>query len=212
MKRSHAHVIVVHHPLIDHSLTILRDKTSTTEAFRKHSDIVSKILILEATKDLRTNVKRIQTPLTSMNGKMLKDDVIVVPVLRSGLAMLFGLQDFLPSTKVGFIGLSRDEKTAQAHQYYQKLPLIFSSHTVLLVDPMLATGGSLCESIHALYEKGAKKIIVVSIVSAHEGIAHIHKTYPKIMIITAAIDKKLNSRKFIVPGLGDFGDRYFGTE
>lgn len=212
MTQSHNAVIVVHHPLIDHSLTILRDKTSTTEAFRKHSDIVSKILVLEATKHLRTNTKRIHTPLAPMNGKMLKDDVIVVPVLRSGLAMLFGLQDFLPSIKVGFIGLSRDEHTAQAHQYYEKLPTIFSSHTVLLVDPMLATGGSLCESINMLHDKGAKKIIIISIVSTGEGIRHIQKKHPHIMIITAAIDKRLNKRKFIVPGLGDFGDRYFGTE
>jgi len=211
MRDKFSSVTVVHHPLIDHSLTVLRDKHCLTADFRRHAGIVSKILILEATRHLHVVDKTIQTPLASMKGKKLKNDVVVVPVLRSGLAMLIELQDFLPSTRVGFIGLARDEKTAQAHQYYQKLPKIFASHTVFLIDPMLATGGSLIESLRMLYEKGAKNITIVCIVSAPEGIARIEKEYPNVHIYTAAIDQKLNAVKFIVPGLGDFGDRYFGT-
>ncbi|MFH0750033.1 MAG: uracil phosphoribosyltransferase [Candidatus Gottesmanbacteria bacterium] len=211
MKQTMSHVTLVQHPLIDHSLTVLRDKHCSTADFRRHAGIVSKILILEATKHLHVVDKAIDTPLASMKGKRLKNDVVVVPVLRSGLAMLIELQDFLPSTRVGFIGLSRDEKTAQAHQYYQKLPKIFSSHTVFLIDPMLATGGSLIESMNMLRAKGAKNITIVCIVSAPEGIKRIEQVYPDVHIYTAAIDNKLNAQKFIVPGLGDFGDRYFGT-
>lgn len=204
-------VTVVRHPLIDHSLTVLRDKDSTTAAFRRHAGIVSKILILEATKDLHVVDKMIHTPLAPIRGKQLKNDVVVVPVLRSGLAMLIELQDFLPAACVGFIGLARDEKTAQAHQYYENLPKIFASHTVFLIDPMLATGGSFIESIATLRSKGAKNIIIVCIVSAPEGIRRIQNAYPDVRIYTAAIDETLNAQKFIVPGLGDFGDRYFGT-
>ncbi len=204
-------ITLVQHPLIDHSLTVLRDTHCSTADFRQHSGIVSQILILEATKNLHVVNKTIQTPLAKMIGKRLKNDVVVVPVLRSGLAMLMELQDFLPSTRVGFIGLHRDEKTAQAHQYYEKLPKIFASHKVFLIDPMLATGGSLIASMNMLREKGAKNITIVCIVSAPEGISEINKAYPDVHIYTAAIDKHLNTQKFIVPGLGDFGDRYFGT-
>lgn len=204
-------VTIVSHPLIDHSLTILRDKRTPTEEFRRHAGIVSKILILETTKQLAVKNKNIETPLAPMIGKQLGDDVVVVPVLRAGLAMLFAIQDFLPSVSVGFIGLERDEKTAQAREYYQKLPKIFASHKAIVIDPMLATGGSFDDTVTALKKKGAKNITVVCIVSAPEGIAHLQKTHPDVSIITAAIDEKLNDRFFIVPGLGDFGDRYFGT-
>lgn len=204
-------ITVVTHPLIDHSLTVLRDKHCSTAEFRHHAGIVSKILTIEATKHLHLVTKKVRTPLAPFQGKKLKNDVVVVPVLRSGLAMLMELQDFLPSARVGFIGLSRDEKTAQAHQYYEKLPKIFASHTVLLIDPMLATGGSLIESLHMLVARGAKNITVISIVSAPEGIEALRQAFPTVHIYTAAIDSKLNEKKFIVPGLGDFGDRYFGT-
>jgi len=204
-------VTLVSHPLIEHSLTVLRDKHCTTAEFRHHAGIVSKILTIEATKGLHVIPKTVQTPLAPFKGKKLKNDVVIVPVLRSGLAMLMELQDFLPSAVVGFIGLARDEKTAQAREYYQNLPKIFASHTVLLIDPMLATGGSFIESIAMLRGKGAKNITIICIVSAPEGIQRLANAYPDLHIYTAAIDKKLNERKFIVPGLGDFGDRYFGT-
>lgn len=205
------HIIEVHHPLIDHSLTVIRRKETTTEEFRRHAGIVSKILLVEVMKGLGTVNVQIDTPLAPMTGKKLKDDVVVVPVLRAGLAMLFAIQDFLPSVAVGFIGLERDEKTAQAREYYQKLPKIFASHHVLVIDPMLATGGSFDDTVTVLKAKGAKHITIVSIVSAPEGIKRMQKRHPDVAIVTAAVDSHLNDRKFIVPGLGDFGDRYFGT-
>ncbi len=204
-------ITLVKHTLIDHSLTILRNKNTSTAEFRRHAGIISKILILEATKDLALADVKIFTPLAPFIGKKLKDRVVVVPVLRAGLAMLFALHDFLPSVSVGFIGLERDEKTAQAREYYQKLPRIFSSHKVFVIDPMLATGGSFDDTITALKIKGAKQLTVVSIVSAPEGIERLQKKHPDVPIFTAAVDEKLNDRFFIVPGLGDFGDRYFGT-
>lgn len=204
-------IVIVSHPLIDHSLTILRNKETRTEEFRRHAGIVSKILLLETMKNLRVESYKIVTPLAPMTGKRLKDEVIVVPVLRAGLAMLFAIQDFLPDVSVGFIGLERDERTAQAREYYRKLPTIFASHLVIVIDPMLATGGSFDDTLRALKAKGAKRFVVVCIVAAPEGIARLGKKYRDVPIVTAAIDKQLNDRFFIVPGLGDFGDRYFGT-
>ncbi len=204
-------IILVAHPLIDHSLTLIRRKETTTEEFRRHSGIVSKILLVEVMKGLGTTNVRIETPLSPMTGKKLKDEVVVVPVLRAGLAMLFAIQDFLPAVAVGFIGLERDEKTAQAREYYRKLPKLYATHRVLVIDPMLATGGSFDDTITLLKEKGAKQMTIVCIVAAPEGIARIQKRHPGVKIFTAAIDDHLNDRKYIVPGLGDFGDRYSGT-
>jgi uracil phosphoribosyltransferase len=206
------HVTVVEHPLIAHSLTILRDKNTRTEEFRRHADVVSKILIIEATKSLKLSDRDIITPLSPMTGKELIDDIVVVPVLRSGLAMLTSLRDLLPAVSVGFIGLERDEKTAIAREYYEKIPRIFSSHIVFVIDPMLATGGSMDDTVSAVKEKGAKRIVAVSIVSAPEGLTRVTEHHPDVPVITAAIDEKLNDKAYIVPGLGDFGDRYFGTE
>lgn len=204
-------VTIVEHPLIDHSLTIIRDKNTETEEFRRHADVVSKILLIEATKHIVVKEKKIETPLAPFPGKELKDDVIVVPVLRAGLAMLIALRDFLPAVSVGFIGLERDEKTAIARAYYEKIPKIFATHIVLVIDPMLATGGSMDDTLVAVKQKGAKRIVAVSIVSAPEGIKRVAKNHPDVPIVTAAVDSHLNDRAYIVPGLGDFGDRYFGT-
>lgn len=204
-------ITVVDHPLLSHSLTILRKIETGTEEFRRHAGIVSKILILEATKTLLLEDEPIETPLATFAGKRLTDEVVVVPVLRAGLAMLFALQDFLPSVSVGFVGLERDEKTAIAREYYQKLPKIFASHKILVIDPMLATGGSFDDTITLLKAKGAKQMTAVCVVAAPEGIERVQKNHPEVGLITAAIDKKLNDKAYIVPGLGDFGDRYFGT-
>lgn len=205
-------VTIVSHPLVEHSLTILREKTTGTEEFRRHADVVSKILLIEALKKLTLADKTIETPLAPWVGKKLLDDVIVVPVLRAGLAMLTALQDLLPTVSVGFIGLERDEKTAIAREYYKKIPKIFATHIVLVIDPMLATGGSMDDTIAAVKEKGATRIIVVSIVSAPEGLERVTKAHPEVPIITGALDERLNEKAYIVPGLGDFGDRYFGTQ
>jgi len=204
-------VTIVEHPLIAHSLTVIRDKDTTTEEFRRHGDIVSKVLLMEATKHIKLKEKKVETPLAPFVGKRLSDEIIVVPVLRAGLAMLFSLRDFLPAVSVGFIGLERDEQTAIAREYYNKIPKIFATHIVFVIDPMLATGGSMDDTLRAVKEKGAKRIVAVSIVSAPEGIKRVQKSHPDVPIITAAIDSHLNDRAYIVPGLGDFGDRYFGT-
>ena len=204
-------VTIIDHPLAHHSITILRDKGTLTQEFRHHAAIVSKIVAIAATKELKLTDKKIATPLSPMTGRKLKDEIVLVPVLRAGLAMLFALQDFLPGAAVGFIGLERDEKTAIAREYYQKLPKLLKTHTVMVLDPMLATGGSFDDTVSVLKKKGAKHIILVCIVAAPEGLERLAKEYPQIVIYTAAIDRRLNGKKYIVPGLGDFGDRYFGT-
>src|SRR3989344_155959 len=195
-------VTVVSHPLIEHSLTIVRNKNTRTEEFRRHADVVSKVLLVEALKELHLTDKPIETRLAPYTGKELSDDVIVVPVLRAGLAMLTALRELLPSMSVGFIGLERDEKTAIAREYYKKIPKIFSTHIVLVIDPMLATGGCMDDTIKAVKAKGAKRVVSVSIVSAPEGLGRVTKAHPDVPIITAALDERLNDKAYIVTGLG----------
>jgi uracil phosphoribosyltransferase len=168
-------------------------------------------MIFEATRDLATTVKEIETPLCAMKGRSIREDVVLVPVLRAGISMLFPARDFLPWSPVGFIGLERDEQTAMAHAYYQKFPAHLKDKRVLVLDPMLATGGSLIDTISKLAENGAKDISAVCIVAAPEGVQALHERFPLVPIYTAAMDSHLNDLKYIVPGLGDFGDRYFGT-
>jgi uracil phosphoribosyltransferase len=205
-------VTVVRHPLIENSLTILRDKDTKLEVFREHSAVISKILFLEATKNLNLKPKEIETPLTAFVGSKVSGRIVVVPILRAGLAMLFAIQEILPTVAVGLIGLERDEETARAREYYRKFPKILPEDKVFVIDPMLATGGSIDDALQALGEKEIKVDCIISVVSAPEGIARITKKYPDVSIFTAAIDKELNSKKYIVPGLGDYGDRYFGTD
>jgi uracil phosphoribosyltransferase len=211
MMRAKSAVHEVSHPLIHASLTILRNRETKTEDFRKHAGIVSKIILIEALKNLKTEPEKVRTPLAPFTGRKLADDVVVVPVLRAGLAMLFALHDFLPQAGVGFVGLERDEQTAIAREYYRKLPKLLKESTVIILDPMLATGGSFDDTIAILSGKGARRFILVCIVAAPEGLARITKHHPDVSVYTAAVDQKLNDRKFIVPGLGDFGDRYFQT-
>src|SRR3989344_1092151 len=206
-----SNITVVEHPLISHSLTVIREKDTGTEEFRRHGDIVSKVLLMEATKHIKLKEKKVETPLAPFVGKRLSDEIIVVPVLRAGLAMLFSLRDFLPAVSVGFIGLERDEQTAIAREYYNKIPKVFATHIVFVIDPMWATGGSMDDTLKAVKGKGAKRIVAVSIVSAPEGITRVQKNHPDVPIITAAVDNHPNDRAYIVPGLGVFGDRYFGT-
>lgn len=205
------YVHVVNHPLLKHSLTILRDKNTETENFRYHAAIVSQIMIMEATRDISTENSKVETPLTTTDGFSISESIVFVPVLRAGISMLFPVRDFLPWAPVGFIGLERDEATAIAREYYQKFPKSLKDKRVLVLDPMLATGGSLVDTISALEKKGAENICAVCIVAAPEGIKLLHEKFPKVQIFTAAIDSHLNDLKYIVPGLGDFGDRYFGT-
>ena len=205
-------VYLINHPLLKHSLTILRDKNTGTEEFRRHASIVSQIMIMEATKDLGLAEKVVETPLDTMKCSQIEEGLVFVPVLRAGISMLFPARDFLPWASVGFIGLERDEQTAIARQYYQKFPSNLENKKVLVLDPMLATGGSLIDTISELYKKGAKDVCAVCIVAAPEGIDTLKLKFPNITIFTGAVDSHLNTSKYIVPGLGDFGDRYFGTE
>ena len=204
-------VTVVRHPLLQHSLTILRDRESDTAAFRRHAAITASFLLIEVTRNLDTKSVEIETPLTQTKGDQLEERLVIVPVLRAGLALLPAAQNILPDVPVGFLGLERDEQTAIAREYYRKFPNGLSDYKAIILDPMLATGGSIEETIHAVMKRGCKQIIIVCVVAAPEGIERVMTAHPDAQLFTAAIDSHLDERKFIVPGLGDFGDRYFGT-
>ncbi len=205
-----AHVIT--HPLLSQCLTVLRDKKSGMVAFRKASSIASQILFFEATKSLSMRAVSVSTPLAKTKAFQVRDELVMVPILRAGLAMLSAVEDLVPEAPVGFVGLRRDEKTAVAQRYYENIPDKLLKREIIVLDPMLATGGTLDETVTLLERRGARKIRCVSIVAAPEGITRMNQRHPKVELFTAAIDRKLNAKKFIVPGLGDFGDRYFGTE
>ncbi|MDO5561507.1 MAG: uracil phosphoribosyltransferase [bacterium] len=204
-------VKLLSHPLIADCLKHLRDKEVKIDEFRHYSNQICQILFLEAIDDIETKTVEIETPLVKTQGDKLACRIIVVPVLRAGLAMLFGALELLPKAQVGFVGMQRDEKTAQATEYYWKFPEIKPEHTVIVTDPMLATGGSLLHLLREVSPFKPKKIKVVCVIAAPEGVAAIQKEFPEVEIYTAAIDDHLNEQKYIVPGLGDYGDRYFGT-
>ena len=204
-------VFINTHPLVKDSLTHLRDKSTKIHKFRHHSDKICHLLFVDAISDLKTHCIDIETPISPAHCNELDDEIVIVPVLRSGIAMLFGAMRLLPKVRVGFVGMERDEETAEAHEYYWKFPQVTSNSTVIVTDPMLATGGSIAHLLEKVAEMKPREMRVVSVVSAPEGINRIHKQFPGVKIFTAAIDKKLNEKKFIVPGLGDYGDRYFGT-
>lgn len=201
---------VIDHPLAAHALTHLRDRTTAPATFRTLSYQIGLLLALEATRDLPTRDKAIETPLEAMASPVLGQSLVVVPILRAGLGMLQPYTDLFPSVSVGYVGLERDHETAEAHSYYCKLPPL-EGRRVLCIDPMLATGGSAAKALSVLRESGAADLRLVTIVSAPEGIAFVEARHPEVPIITAAIDRQLNGQSYIVPGLGDFGDRLYGT-
>lgn len=203
-------VFVISHPLVLDALTNLRDTSTSLAGYRFHATRITELLLHEATANLTVKTKRITTPLATIEGKIVGDHITIVTIFRAGLSMLPAALALFPNSPVGFAGLARDEKTAAASEYYWKMPTISSMTTVLLLDPMLATGGSLLHVLRKIEKP--KQIKIISVLSAPEGIAAIHKEFPDVLIFTAAIDKRLNNQKFIVPGLGDFGDRYFGTD
>jgi uracil phosphoribosyltransferase len=205
------HVHIVDHPFVIDSLTHLRDKDTGIQKFRHHSDKICQLLFAEAIRGLEFITEEVQTPLQSTPAKKLKDEIVVVPVLRSGIAMLFGALQLLPKSKVGFVGLERDEETAQAHEYYWKLPTLTKDSVVVITDPMLATGGSILHLLRRVAKEEHKQMRIVCVIAAPEGIAAVQKEFPEVEIFTAAVDTHLNDRAYIVPGLGDYGDRYFGT-
>ncbi|HVN14619.1 MAG TPA: uracil phosphoribosyltransferase [Anaerolineales bacterium] len=204
-------VLVSNHPLIAHKLTRLRNKYTEPKKFRELVREIAGLLAYEATADLLTVTKSIETPLAQMNGAELQEKIGLVPILRAGLGMVEGFWELMPSAEVWHIGLYRDEKTLKPVQYYNKLPVEPTVSVCLILDPMLATGGSATATAEVLKKWGVKKIKFVGLIGAPEGIKAMQSAHPDIPIHLAAIDDHLNERAYIVPGLGDAGDRQFGT-
>jgi uracil phosphoribosyltransferase len=203
---------VVSHPLVQHKLSYLRDKETPTVHFRKLANEVTLLLTYEATKDLATEEVEIETPLETMAAQRISGKkVAVCPVLRAGIGMLDGVLSLVSSARVGFLGMYRDEETLQPVEYYVKLPGDLEQRDAIVLDPMLATGNSSVAAIDTVKKAGARTVILVCLVSAPEGIEHVHGDHPDVHIVTAAVDRGLNENGFIVPGLGDAGDRLYGT-
>ncbi len=202
---------VVSHPLVDDVLAALRDKRTPSVEFRRLAHRVSLLVVAEATRDLPTAQAQVETPLESTTARVLSRRVVAVPVLRAGLGMLDAFLELVPSAQVGYFGLERNEQTAQARRYYEKVPKDLGDAVVYLLDPMLATGGSAAMAIEGLRDLGAQHIRLLCVVAAPEGIAYLQQAHAEAEVYTAALDRGLNSHKYILPGLGDFGDRLFGT-
>jgi uracil phosphoribosyltransferase len=204
-------VQLVDHPLVHDALIGLRDKDTQPEAFRRLATRISVLLAAEALRALPTRSVTVTTPLGPADGRGISVDVVVVPVLRAGLGMLDAVLELVPAARVGYIGLQRDERTAIASQYYSKLPDRLERSYVLMIDPMLATGGSASAALELLRRAGATRVRIVCIVAAPEGVACVERDHPDVTIYTPVVDQRLNAQKYIVPGLGDFGDRLYGT-
>lgn len=201
---------VVNHPVAAHLLAILRDKRTEPSRFRQTCHHLTHYLLAEATRALPTRQLSLDTPLERTTADMLCRGVVAVPILRAGLAMLEPVVNTLPDVTVGYVGLERDEETAEPHAYYCKLPSVADQH-VLLLDPMLATGGSVIAAMNRLEEHGARDVTMICIVSAPEGVEQVEQAFPSLPIFTASLDSHLDENKYIRPGLGDFGDRLYGT-
>ncbi len=199
------------HSLGRHSLAILRDEKTPSSVFKDHCHRISYLLIAEGTKHLSTTEKTITTPLEEMAAQQIDPMPFWVPVLRAGMGMLGPALELFPESTVGHLGLQRNEDTAEAEFYYEKLPNDLSVYPIFILDPMLATGGSACETIKRVKNYGGKDIRMLAIVAAPEGVHCIQEKYPDVQILAGALDRELNTQKFIVPGLGDFGDRYYNT-
>jgi uracil phosphoribosyltransferase len=204
-------VHLVDHPLVHSTLMELRDKRTPPEHFRRASRRISVLLAAEAMRDVPTAETVVDTPLGPAPGRRIESDIVVVPVLRAGLGMLDAVLEIVPRARVGHIGLQRDEITAVASRYYSKLPSRLDTSFVLMIDPMLATGGSAVAALDLLRDGGASNVRIVCIVAAPEGVAWVERHHPEVVIYTPVVDRHLNARKFIVPGLGDFGDRLYDT-
>lgn len=204
-------VHLVAHPVAHDALMALRDRTTTSDRFRALAYRVALVLAVEATRDLPVAPAEVETPLEVAHGHVVAADVVAVPVLRAGLGMLAAVLELLPRARVGHIGLQRDERTAEAATYFSKLPPGLGASTILMVDPMLATGGSAVAAIDLVKRAGGTDIRLLCIVAAPEGIAAVEAAHPGIHVYTPVVDRQLDERKFILPGLGDFGDRLYGT-
>ena len=205
------HVTVITHPLVQHNLTRLRAAATEPQEFRRLLGEIAALMTYEATRSLRVKKVSVRTPLEKTTGAQLEREVVLVPVLRAGLGMLDPILELIPHARVGFLGLKREETTLRAHFYHKSLPKELGRCEVILIDPRLATGGSAVAALDFLREQGAKRLRLVSLVAAPEGIACVRRSHPALPIFTAAIDRQLNERGYILPGLGDAGDRLFGT-
>ncbi|MEY9971976.1 uracil phosphoribosyltransferase [Lysinibacillus sp. RC46] len=206
-------VYVFDHPLIQHKLTYIRDKKTGTKEFRELVDEVATLMAFEITRDMPVEEIEIETPVTVAKTKVLSGKKIaIVPILRAGIGMVDGVLNLIPAAKVGHIGLYRDPETLKPVEYYAKLPADVEERDFIIVDPMLATGGSAVEAINSLKKRGAKSIKFMCLIAAPEGVKEIQEQHPDVDIYIAALDEKLNDHGYIVPGLGDAGDRLFGTK
>lgn len=204
---------VFDHPLINHKIAILRDEHTSTKEFREIVEEIATIMAYEAFRDVPTKVITVKTPLETCEQTVIEEErIVLAPILRAGLGMVNGIHDILPTARVGHIGMYRDETTFEPQEYYAKFPPNMEDKIVILLDPMLATGGSACAAIAALKKRGVKKIKLMSIIGAPAGVTRVTNTHPDVQVYLAALDRELNERKYILPGLGDAGDRIFGTK
>jgi uracil phosphoribosyltransferase len=207
------HLTIVTHPLVQHKLTLMRDKNTSTGEFRALLREISALLAYEVTRELELTTRAIETPMQEMDAPVLKGKKLaLVSILRAGNGLLDGILDLIPSARVGFIGLYRDPQTLQPVQYYCKVPSDLEDRTVIVVDPMLATGNSSAAAVDLLKAAGATKLRFLCLLAAPEGVARMKAAHPDVPIVTAAVDERLNDHGYIVPGLGDAGDRMFGTK
>ena len=201
---------IIDHPLAQHYLTHLRDVTTKPATFRSLTRKITALLAIEASREISLESVTVRTPLESADCWELADEIVIVPVLRAGLGMLDAIVELFPEVSIGYFGLERDEATAVASSYYKKLPAI-ANRVVFLVDPMLATGGSAHRALKDIYAEAPSRVVLICIVAAPEGVAMLESAFPQLQIFTAALDRQLNDRKYILPGLGDFGDRLYDT-
>ncbi len=203
---------VLNHPLISHKLTQMRNKETGTKDFRENLDEIAELMAYEVCRDLPTRPIKVETPMGPCTCRTLSREVVIVPILRAGIGLLDGIRRLVPTAKVGFVGLYRDEETLQPKEYFAKFPEGLDEAVVMIVDPMLATGGSAVAAIDTVKKRGAKTIKLVCLVGVPEGIKTVQEAHPDVDIYLAAEDEGLNENGFIVPGLGDAGDRIFGTK
>jgi len=201
----------IHHPCIQHKLAIIRDVDTGHKRFRELATEITQFLCYEALKNIKTKQVEVQTPLATAVCHKIDTDLVVVPILRAGVGMLEGILELVPTARVGFVGLYRDEETKQPVSYYERFPPHTKGGTCIIIDPMLATGGSTIAAIDMLKAAGAAQIVVICIVTCQEGLALVESAHPDVPVYTASIDDRLDENKYIVPGLGDAGDRLFGT-
>ncbi len=204
-------VTVIQHPLVQHNLTRLRDERTQSQEFRRVLNELALLMMYEATRSFAVKTVPVKTPVARTRGFQLQRDVVLVPVLRAGLGMMDSVLQLLPGARVGFIGLKREETTMRAVSYHKSLPPDLSAFEVIIIDPMLATGGSAGAALDLIFQHGARRVRLVHVLAAPEGIRRVQKKHPRVPIFTAAIDRKLNEKAYIVPGLGDAGDRLFGV-